>query len=292
MRPAVDSPRPVRLRSIQRLVGSAILRRLTPEYTMQPTWIDGRPAAAVAETVIKPNDRLSSFERLEIYNRQYWFRLIDVLHDDFPGLRAVVGPKRFQDLVIHYLEAHPSKSFTMRNLGRHLPAFLASRPDLTAPHTAAALEIARLEWAHTEAYDGPTLPAVTLADLQSAPPDRLRLALQPHMTLLDLHHAMDDFLMHVKRACRHAGHDEIPAVRRRPIRKRTRLVVHRHANTVYYKPLPRAAFTLLTALDAGRPLASALADASAGPRPPAAPTVAAWFRLWTSLGWFRRPESA
>ncbi len=25
---------------------------------------------------IKPNDRLTSFERLEIYNRHYWFRVL------------------------------------------------------------------------------------------------------------------------------------------------------------------------------------------------------------------------
>ena len=34
---------------------------------------------AAASEFIKPNDRLSSFERLEIYNRQYWFRLLDCL---------------------------------------------------------------------------------------------------------------------------------------------------------------------------------------------------------------------
>ena len=31
--------------------------------------------STVAEAIIKPNDRLTSFERLEIYNRQYWFRI-------------------------------------------------------------------------------------------------------------------------------------------------------------------------------------------------------------------------
>ena len=44
--------------------------------------------AEVAAEFIKPNDRLTSFERLEIYNRMYWFRLIDCVRDDCPGLRA------------------------------------------------------------------------------------------------------------------------------------------------------------------------------------------------------------
>jgi hypothetical protein len=42
----------------------------------------------VAAEFIKPNDRLSSFERLEIYNRQYWFRVLDCLYDDYPGPRV------------------------------------------------------------------------------------------------------------------------------------------------------------------------------------------------------------
>ena len=39
----------------------------------------------IAAAFIKPNDRLSSFERLEIYNCQYWFRVLDCLYDDYPG---------------------------------------------------------------------------------------------------------------------------------------------------------------------------------------------------------------
>ena len=58
---------------------------------MQKRWIDGRPMEEAAADFIKPNDRLSSFERLEIYNRQYWFRVLDCLWDDYPGLRAVLG---------------------------------------------------------------------------------------------------------------------------------------------------------------------------------------------------------
>ena len=27
---------------------------------------------------------------LEIYNRQYWFRVLDCLYDDYPGLRAIL----------------------------------------------------------------------------------------------------------------------------------------------------------------------------------------------------------
>jgi hypothetical protein len=47
------------------------------------------------EEFVKPNDRLTSFERLEIYNRQYWFRVLDSFYEDYPGLRAVLGERTF-----------------------------------------------------------------------------------------------------------------------------------------------------------------------------------------------------
>ena len=46
---------------------------------------------AVASQIIKPNDRLTSFERLEIYNRQYWFRILSGFAEDFPGLARCLG---------------------------------------------------------------------------------------------------------------------------------------------------------------------------------------------------------
>ena len=68
--------------------------------------------------LVKPNSRLSSFERLEIYNRSYWSRVLDAFSEDFPGVRAVVGAKRFDHLRRRYLADCPSESFTMRNLGK------------------------------------------------------------------------------------------------------------------------------------------------------------------------------
>ena len=68
---------------------------------------------------IKPNDRLTSLERVEIYNRQYWFRLIDCLYEDFPGLATVLGKREFnRRAILAYLQSFPSRSYTLRNLGK------------------------------------------------------------------------------------------------------------------------------------------------------------------------------
>ncbi len=83
------------LADLQRAMWRVVSRPLTCDSRMQRRWTDGRPTSAVAGEIAKPNDRLTSFERLEIYNRMYWFRVLDSLFDDCPGLRAVLGDKKF-----------------------------------------------------------------------------------------------------------------------------------------------------------------------------------------------------
>jgi hypothetical protein len=286
------------LRALQRLMAAAVMRPLTPAGRTRRRWSDGRPAAAVIGTFIKPNDRLDAVARLEIYNRMYWFRLLDSLHEDFPGLRTVLGERRFQRLAEAYLARHPSRTFTLRNLGRELPAFIRAEPRWTAPRTVLAGDMARFEWAQVEAFDGPARPALAPEDLGRANPARLRLGLQPYLSLLTLDYAVDDLVGAVKKDALRAdasnAPEEAPAgPRSRPVRmprrERVHLAVHRYQGTLYFKRLEPAAARLLSALGAGRTLARACAEAL--PRTAAAAgqrQLQAWFQNWAGLGWFCR----
>jgi Putative DNA-binding domain len=85
------------LLELQRQMFEDVRRPLTSDFAMQQKTEDGRSISELAESYIKPNDRLTSFERLEIYNRQYWFRTIAAVSEDFPALAAVLGSKRVSD---------------------------------------------------------------------------------------------------------------------------------------------------------------------------------------------------
>lgn len=249
------------------------------------------PAARpVVDALIKPNDRLTSFARLEIYNRQYWYRLIDCLYDDYPGLRALVGERKFRRLCRDYLEKYPSTSFTLRNLGQHLELFL--RRHSLGP---LALDMARLEWARIVAFDGEARPAVTVNDLRDCSPARLRLALQPYLSLLKLHAPLDDYLIALKQlntdALRGEASNAVTSHKHKPVTtlRRPRLatvfvVVHRLDHDVYYKRLTPEQFTLLRAVQRGVSLAQACAHL-----PPArVADLQNWFSAWAGFGWFCR----
>jgi hypothetical protein len=276
------------------MMAAAVVRPLDANDRLQSKWIDGRPMDLVAAEFIKPNDRLTSFERLQLYNQMYWFRLFDAIRDDCPGLLATLGEKAFGRLAQAYLAHFPSRSFTLRNLCSRLEEFMRSHPSLTAPRTALALEIARFEWAQTVAFDGEARPVVTAASLAGTRPSRLRLGLQPYVTLLDLRHPVDTYLMSVKR--REAMRSEASntpdskVVHRRSLRRarlprpaRTLVAVHRLDNKLFYKRLDPAAFRILRALARGAPLSRAVAAAGPGARPA---KVQAWFASWMALGWF------
>ena len=91
------------LQELQRRVAALVMQPLTSEDGMRRRTREGRSVNEEAEALIKPNRVLSSFERLEIYNRQYWFRVLSCFAEDFPGLRAIVGTRKFEGLMRAYL---------------------------------------------------------------------------------------------------------------------------------------------------------------------------------------------
>jgi hypothetical protein len=292
---------PTRLRStadlgsFQRLMAHLLVRPLAPGDTLQPFWIDGRTTAEVASQFIKSSDRLAAVERLQIYSRMYWFRLMECVCDDNPGLRALLGERKFDRLARAYLAKNPSRSFTLRNLCSRLQGFVAEEPGLTAPHAALASDVAQFEWAQTVAFDGESRPVLEPGEFGRTDPARLRLGLQPYLSLLALDHPVDDFVIAVKKrsawraeasnAIGRAARTRRPKQVRPPRPGKVYLAVHRHSGRLYYKRLELPAFRILSALREGRTLTQAIAGCGRRVRPD---DVQAWFATWTKLGWLCR----
>jgi hypothetical protein len=265
---------------------------------MQTRWIDGRAMKEVAAQFIKPNDRLSSLERLEIYNRQYWLRVMECLSEDYPGLRAILGERAFERLAVAYLAENPSRSFTLRNLGRRLLRFMAANPRRLGAAQGPAMDMARLEWAHIEAFDGEARPPLEVDSLLGMEPEKMRLELQPCLSLLRLRYPVDKLLLEARRQERlrgEASNAMEPKARHRQKGLRewqkpetVYLAVHRYGDSVYYKRLEAGQYRLLRALRSGQSLAEACLrlaneradDAELGNQ------VRAWFATWAALGWF------
>ena len=285
------------LLELQRRMAEDVMRPLTPDFQMQSSTSEGRSTQDLANTYIKPNDRLSSFDRLEIYNRQYWFRVIGAVSEDFPAIAAILGPKKFDSMVLAYLRENPSTSFTLRNLGSKLPKWLESHPEFSPRRHSLLLDVARLEWAYVEAFDGADLTPLTAADFGDLG-GASQLFLQPHLQLLDLRHPVDELVLAVHRQTapsdimsnavterKQAKRTRLPAMRRSQIH----LAVHRYDNSVYYRRIDPEAFRLLSALQSGTLLGHALevafSKSSLSPEDQAA-KIQEYFAHASELGWF------
>jgi hypothetical protein len=301
MSPQQLSPQNMSLAQLQREMAAAVMSPLTPDEEMRSESPDGRSMSAVAASFIAPNSRLSAFERLEIYNRQYWFRVLGALVEDFPALRSLVGARAFEALSIAYLAAHPSRSFSLRNLGSRLAEWLVANPQFAGRRHNLALDVARIEWAFIEAFDNAERDPLTLDQISTLDADS-RLALQPHLQLIPLEYPVDNLVLALhhteKRQTSEAGvkHEDeneapakLPPLRRQPVW----LAAHRVDNSVYYLRIKPEEFQTLAAIRQGLPLAQAIESGILISRVPAArrpQLVRQWFTAWSELGWICAPD--
>lgn len=218
-----------------------------------------------AGRLLKEGPNLTPAESLELYHRQYWFRLLDSIAEDFPILRRMAGEERFWSLMEAYLLARPSTSFTLRHLGSRLPEFIAAWDGVDETRRRWFSAIALLEYAEMEIYEA--------AEWEPVRPDQLAtsdLALQPHVRLLELPVAAD--------LCagweRFSPEDETT----------THLAVWRgdHGAAMRCR-LDPVEFVLLGRLRSGGLLASLFEEPTG--REPEPDEIATWFGNWQGRRW-------
>jgi hypothetical protein len=278
------------LLEFQRTLARAVMQPLTARDNMRRGNRDG-------VALVKPNSRLTALERLEIYNRSYWSRVLDAFSEDFLGVRALVGASGFDRLRRAYLAECPSESFTMRDLGQHLVRWMEANPAYAEPHAAAAIDMAKLEWAEIESFDAAEEERLTPQDIAALDPDA-SLQLQPHIRLLEVMHAVDSLIFDIREAPR-CGSSARAFARTRVENARSAvpiyLAIHRHELVVHYKRLDTEEFRLLYAIGEGKSIEDAVAIAYAETQltPEAcAQHVQDSFALFSVLGWFSKSRRA
>ena len=179
--------------------------------------------------------------------------------------------------------------------------FIREHPELAGPRAAAAIDIARFEWAQVLAFDEAKKKALHVDELLGTDPSVLTLALQPYLSLIELDYAVDDYFIAVRQSDAgmrsESSNAQIEARERvkikcvpGPKKQKLWLAVHRCENEIYFKRLDREAFITLTRLGAGDTMMVALESglADANPSEDWAVKVRDWFQNWAALGWFCR----
>jgi hypothetical protein len=252
------------------------------------------PCEQIDEIVCR-SQALSSIARLHVYANAYYVRLIEVMAAEFPALAKALGDELFRDFVTGYLQEFPSNSYTLAELGRRFPEFLAkSRParegDDDEPDWADCLvDLATLERTFGEVFDGDGVEHQRLLareDLLSLAPEHLpsaRLVVVPCLRLVRLRFPVHEFISAVRRG-------DSPAL---PPPAVTHLAVTRRDYVVRRVPVGEAEFVTLSALVAGNTVGDALAEAArvwTGSDCDLAAAVRGWFADWAAAGYFLAVE--
>lgn len=131
------------------------------------------------------NDAMGAAARMNVYAESYFWRLSDVLGEQYRVLAWLLGPTRFHNLVTDFVLHRPSRSPDVRRFGAGLPDYLAEHP---LESTLGGLaDLARVEQAIVRAIDMPDQPRVGRAELSAVEVSRwpgLRLTLADHVRVL------------------------------------------------------------------------------------------------------------
>jgi len=235
-----------------------------------------------AQGLISARGRLSPAARLEIYREQYWLRHTSSLTEDFPGLSGILGQEAWQALAFDYLDAHPPRSFTLRDLGLELPRYVAQQTSLD--HYELCLDMARLELAYLEVFDAPEPPLLDPTELAAIPEEsweHARIGIHPALRLLRVGYPVPALRRQLFEA--QSSGENVPI----PPREAQNLVIFRHDLQLFHEKLELGAFALLAALQQGVPLVAAAEQAQAE-FPEEARSIeenaGAWFHAWAARG--------
>lgn len=252
-------------------------------------WEGRRPRGPAPREVVLPNARMTADERLAIYTRMYYARLHEALEQDYPALRAILGEDVFDRVMRAYVAAHPSRSYTLNDLGRRLPRFLERARGV--PSRRFVADVARVERTMSEVFDAEEAAPLTPGAIAAVPPDAwagARVVFVPAFRLLALSTRAN--------AAVTAARQGLPLPERGA--RRAWVAVYRRDYRVLRMDLTRPQFALLSSLARGRTVRAALAAAAraaGGGGAEALPAqVFGWFRDWTAEGLFRsvRTQSA
>ncbi len=174
----------------------------------------GVPAAQL-ENVVRGTPRLPAEARLRLYSRDYHLRLLDCLRASHPALRELLGAELFEAFALDYVQARPSRSYTLGQLGAGFVEHLERTRPTGEEWALLVCELVRLERAVAEVYDGPGVEGeriLTAEELPAEPaPWQLRASVEPVrcLRLARTRFPVGPYL----RTVRGGGHPEMPHTR-------------------------------------------------------------------------------
>lgn len=170
---------PPPLKKTQQWFASIITRPIDEDNRMIRVSPTGIPMEQEAPLYITPNSALRSDERIQIYNQQYWWRLLTNMQEGFPFLSRLFGFYAFNQMICFpYLQKYPPNHWSLNALGDRLCQWIEE--EYTDNDKTLIYNVARVDWAFGNAF---VAAALEMAEQGKS---NQKLCLQPYVHLFEL----------------------------------------------------------------------------------------------------------
>jgi hypothetical protein len=231
---------PQELIDCQTWFGGVMARPLSDALQMQTEGLTCDSLAVEAGKYLRGNAALDAFGRMQVYNRQYWFRLITVMQADYTCSIHVMGLRNFNLWVIRYLENNPPDSPYLNVLDQRFIAFMEMAYNQSDRDTV--LEAIAYDGAFARAFDGPLGQPLQPSALQGTDLMTVSLRLAPHVTPLHLTHRWKSYRASV------LDDESLEQIVVPPEPGRWTVLIYRNDFILYEKEIATAAYHVLHAL--------------------------------------------
>ena len=172
---------PSSLLDLQTWVARLLVRPLRRSDALSIPIYDEETNAEIAQK-IGAGPTMTAQQRIGVYNQQYWFRLLNLLQEDYPALVRIFGYHHFNRQIAEpYLLKYVPNHWALTYLGGHLPDWISEF--YQQDNKRLVLECARIDEAYNRLFFAQKLPSLTPNDLQHI--EDLTINLQPCVALFE-----------------------------------------------------------------------------------------------------------
>lgn len=232
--------------------------------------------SGVHEPTFRLQRGVAGEKRLAVYASGYLDRSRQGLAETYPAVEHILGRSTFARLSFEYAERHPSHDYNLSAVGRGLPDFLIAHT--LTKRLPFLPDLARLEWAITQAFHAHEAPPMDKAALQAISPDQwgsMRLVFQK-----SVHGIVSDWPILELWKARTEARESIDIDL---VNHPQRVLVRREGTRVHCEALEAESFALLEALLIGQSVSEAC-ECLLRQNPKAELPVREWFMRWTQTG--------
>lgn len=197
-----DTKVPIQLKKTQQWFGHIIGRPIDDDSRMNPLSPSGQPMEIEAADFIAPSPTLRPAQRIQLYNQQYWWRLLNTMQEAFPLVTRLFGFYDFnRTIAVPYLVKYPPRHWSLSLIGDRLSQW--AEDNYTAEDKTLVLDAIKLDWSFNYCFIAPELPSLSTEQSSTIDPNNLlkkKVYTQPHLHLFsfdaDMFQFRAEFLKH------------------------------------------------------------------------------------------------